>query len=60
MVELAWGKPVPLREAPRRAGDPAVLVADAARARSAFGWCPGRSNLEEMVRSAAAWQAANR
>jgi UDP-arabinose 4-epimerase len=59
MVELACGKPVPLREAPRRAGDPAVLVADTVRARSAFGWSPGRSNLEEMVRSAAAWHAGH-
>ncbi|GAA0529366.1 UDP-glucose-4-epimerase GalE [Rhizomicrobium palustre] len=40
--------------APRRAGDPATLVADSTKARSVLGWAPHRG-LEEMLSSAATW-----
>lgn len=45
----------PHRIGPRRAGDPSVLVADVRRL-SSLGWRPRRS-LEQMVSTAAAWQA---
>ncbi len=54
-VEAVGGRPVPVREAPRRAGDPPVLVADAARAMARLGWRPGHSSLEEIVASAWRW-----
>ena len=55
-VERTTGMPVPVHEAPRRAGDPARLVADASRARDVLGWIPRRSTLEEMIGSAWEWR----
>ncbi|MDR1775695.1 MAG: UDP-glucose 4-epimerase GalE [Actinomycetes bacterium] len=42
--------PCPYVTGPRRAGDPAQLVADSTRARSVLGWEPVRS-LDDIVRS---------
>jgi len=42
------GYQIPHEFSPRRAGDPAVLVADISRAKSELGWIPSRS-LEQMV-----------
>ncbi len=55
-VERCTGMMVPVHEAPRRPGDPAKLVADAARAREVLGWTPRRSTLEEMIGSAWQWR----
>ncbi|MFX3636161.1 MAG: UDP-glucose 4-epimerase GalE [Candidatus Pristimantibacillus sp.] len=44
---------------PRRAGDPAVLVASSDRARSELGWKPKRDKLEDIIRSAWNWHEAN-
>lgn len=38
--------------APRRAGDPPVLVADSRLAKAELGWTPRHDSLEEMVESA--------
>jgi UDP-glucose 4-epimerase len=54
------GRPVPVREAPRRPGDPPVLVADATRFRREHGWEPHHSTLEEMVRTAWEWLRTDR
>jgi UDP-glucose 4-epimerase len=40
---------------PRRAGDPAVLVASAERALALLGWKPGRGELAAMVADAWRW-----
>lgn len=48
------GLPVPVQYGPRRAGDPARLVADAAQARQVLGWQPQYTALETIV--AHAWQ----
>lgn len=48
-VEQATGRPVPAIRAPRRAGDPASLVASNARALELLGWRP-TLNLDAMVR----------
>lgn len=50
------GRNVPYREAPRRAGDPPVLVADSSHAQSLLGWRPALPALETMVASAWHWQ----
>jgi len=42
--------------APRRGGDPAVLVASAATAREKLGWRPSRADLAGIV--ADAWEFA--
>jgi UDP-glucose 4-epimerase len=49
------GHPIPAREAPRRPGDPAVLVASAQRARELLGWKPQWSALPDIVASAWDW-----
>ncbi|MCH9627676.1 MAG: UDP-glucose 4-epimerase [Chlamydiales bacterium] len=45
---------IELRE--RRAGDPAILVADASYARKKLGWEPALSDLSTLINSAAGWQ----
>ena len=46
------GKPIKVDQAARRAGDPATLVADAAKARRVLGWRPARGDIEGIVRDA--------
>lgn len=53
------GREIPAVIEPRRAGDPAVLVASSARARSELGWNPTRSDLENIIASAWSWHLAN-
>ena len=55
-VERVTGKPVPTIYAERRPGDPAILVANPARAEEVLGWQPLRSRLDEMVSSAWRWR----
>ncbi|MER6913174.1 UDP-glucose 4-epimerase GalE [Streptomyces sp. NPDC000594] len=55
-VRRVTGHPVPERTAPRRAGDPAVLVASAATARDRLGWEPRRPGLSGIVMDA--WEFA--
>ncbi|WP_436788917.1 UDP-glucose 4-epimerase GalE [Yinghuangia sp. YIM S10712] len=43
------GHPIPATEAPRRAGDPAVLVASADRARTILGWKPDLPDLRRII-----------
>lgn len=50
------GRPIPEREAPRRPGDPAFLVAGSEKIRRELGWVPAHPQLEEMVRSAWDWK----
>ncbi|MDQ3404890.1 MAG: UDP-glucose 4-epimerase GalE [Actinomycetota bacterium] len=46
------GHPIPAEFAPRRAGDPAVLVASADAAAEKLGWKPERTDLTTIVRDA--------
>ncbi|MFI1161619.1 UDP-glucose 4-epimerase GalE [Streptomyces sioyaensis] len=55
-VRKVTGHPVPEIAAPRRAGDPAVLVASAQTAIDRLGWRPSRADLAGIV--ADAWQFA--
>lgn len=50
------GVDFPVVAAPRRSGDPPALVADATRIRRELGWLPAHDNLQEIVRSAWAWE----
>ncbi|MGA9497794.1 MAG: UDP-glucose 4-epimerase GalE [Terriglobales bacterium] len=54
-VESAAGRPVRRRMAPRRLGDPPILVADPARAKSVLGWTAQR-NFSDIVSSAWRWK----
>jgi len=51
------GKAVPAVESPRRAGDPAVLVADPTRARELLGWTCRYPDLDVIVEHAWAWHS---
>jgi UDP-glucose 4-epimerase len=55
-VGRVTGKPVPTRDAPRRPGDPARLVASADRAKRVLGWNPQRAELDVIVGDAWAWK----
>lgn len=50
------GHPIPMRDDPARAGDPPVLVADAARARAELGWTPRLGELEAIIGHAWEWE----
>jgi UDP-glucose 4-epimerase len=43
------------RDAPRRAGDPPVLVADPKKAGDVLGWAPQRSDLAAIITDAWRW-----
>jgi UDP-glucose-4-epimerase GalE len=49
---------VPFRDGPRRAGDPAVLVADPTKAQQLLGWHPQHSDLDTIIQSAWKWHAS--
>lgn len=49
------GREIPFDVAPRRAGDPAELVADASKALTKLGWKPERSDLASILSSAWDW-----
>lgn len=50
-VEKVVGRKLPAEFAPRRAGDPAILVASAAKAHSLLGWKPQYLNIEKIVQT---------
>jgi UDP-glucose 4-epimerase len=55
VVARVTGKAPPTERAPRRAGDPAILVASTERARRRLGWEPAHRTLEEIVATAWRW-----
>jgi UDP-glucose 4-epimerase len=58
-ARLVTGRSIEARTAPRRAGDPSKLVADARKAREVLGWDPQFSELEAVIESAWAWHQAH-
>lgn len=60
VIEVArevTGREIPAKFEPRRAGDPATLVASSARARQELGWTPRRDRLEDIISSAWQWHS---
>lgn len=55
MVEQVSGKTVDIRMAPRRAGDPAELVAATGLAAEVLGWKPEYSSLQTIIETALRW-----
>lgn len=55
----ATGARIETVEAPRRAGDPPVLVASSDRIRAELGWKPEKPELEAMISDAWDWMRAN-
>jgi UDP-glucose 4-epimerase len=54
-VEAVAGLKVPVKEGPRRPGDPAELVADAGKIRRELGWSPKYADLRAIVETAWNW-----
>lgn len=59
-LEDVSGRPVPHMLAPRREGDPAVLVASHEKAASLLGWKPECSNIHTILRDAWNWEEHRR
>ena len=62
VVEVArqvTGHAIPTAEAPRRPGDPAILIASSQKIRRELGWQPRFADLETIVRSAWEWQSTH-
>jgi UDP-glucose 4-epimerase len=55
-VQRISGRAFTVKTGPRRAGDPACLVADASTARRLLGWRPQRAELDTQVADAWRWQ----
>ena len=53
------GKNIEAKVAPRRAGDPSRLVADATKAREVLGWTPQTPEIEKIIESAWNWHSLN-
>ncbi len=58
-AQRVTGRTIAVDEGPRRAGDPPVLVADAARIRKALGWEPKYVDIERVVASAWRWHESH-
>jgi len=54
-VERVSGRRVPVVEAPRRAGDPPVLVADSTQAQQILNWTPQHAAIDDIVGTAWNW-----
>ena len=53
------GHPIPAVEEPRRAGDPAQLVASSEKAKTVLGWKPQFADLNTIVATAWAWHKSH-
>jgi len=55
-VERVSGHTLPVKEEPRREGDPPILVARADRVRSKLGWAPRLDDLDTIVKTSLDWE----
>lgn len=55
-VKRVSGVDFEVRRSPRRAGDPAAIVAGSQKIRDVLGWQPQHDDLDEIVRHALAWE----
>jgi UDP-glucose 4-epimerase len=59
VAKAVTGKPIEVKEGPRRPGDPAVLVASANRIKEELGWKPQYPQLEKIVETAWRWHQSH-
>jgi UDP-glucose 4-epimerase len=59
MARQVTGRRIPTESAPRRPGDPPVLIANADKARRDLGWLPRLSELDRIIESAWRWHLAH-
>lgn len=57
-VERITGRKIPVVMAPRRAGDPPMLVGSSEKARRRLNWTPQWTNLDTIIAHAWAWHCA--
>src|SRR3546814_436756 len=55
-MQRAAGTTFPVRIAPRRPGDVRAVISDVSRLRAAFDWKPAHDSLDEILRTALAWE----
>ena len=55
-VERVSGREIPIRSAPRRAGDPSALIADATKIGALLAWQPRFNDLDRIVGDTLAWE----
>ncbi len=55
-VEKANGEPLLVKEEPRRAGDPPILIAVADKIRHVLGWEPKFDDLDTIVKTSLEWE----
>lgn len=58
-VGRVTGTMPPVENAPRRPGDPAILVASSERARRRLGWIPVYPDLDEIIATAWRWHRSH-
>ncbi len=58
-VEEVTGKKVPVKEGPRRAGDPPVLIASSEKIQRELGWKPRYTDLRAIVETAWRWHQSH-
>lgn len=58
-VKAITSKEFVVRETDRRTGDPAILVASAAKIKNELGWKPRYSDLDTIIKSAWDWHRKN-
>jgi UDP-glucose 4-epimerase len=59
-VEEVTGKTVPVKEGPRRPGDPPVLVASSEKIQRELGWRPRFAELRPIVETAWKWHSTHK
>ena len=55
-VERVGARPLVVKEEPRRAGDPPILIARADRVRAVLGWKPRLDDIDTIVRTSLDWE----
>ena len=55
-VERVGARPLVVKEEPRRAGDPPILIARADRVRAVLGWTPRLDDIDTIVRTSLDWE----
>jgi UDP-arabinose 4-epimerase len=60
VAERVCGRPILTDMAPRREGDPPVLIGSGVRAETLLGWRPTRSALETQIAAAWNWMKMSR
>ncbi len=55
-MEKVLGRKLPVKEGPRRPGDPPTLISDPTKLKATLGWRPAHEDLGEIIRSALEWE----